>query len=447
MFKSRIRKLFILFITLVFTLSVSAQKSHFIYLQTDNGQPFYTKFNGKLISSSAEGYVILSGVVDGDYQLTVGFPKNELPEETFNISLDNDNEGFVLKNFNDKGLQLFNLQSLALIEPLRNNIVASNTKKDEDAFSVALAGVVKDPSILQNHENIVETPAKKPDTTAFVNTDSSKTKTSGSIGNNAISSPVSTLASKENPAITKISDIQNKEGAQMIYADKDSAGTDTISVLMPVKNNQADSNEQKNVVTQNNPSTLNQAQLTITPAAVASDSNTGIPSVKSKVSEETKTKQDSSINNNINTASTTNTSSNNNSEGKTDTAVNNAETAVKTPSENRVIILPKEASSSRTNSDCKNFATDNDFLNLRKKMAEENDNDKMIRVAKKFFKSKCYSTAQIKNLSYIFLTNDSKYQFFEAAYPFVSDSNQYPTLENQFTDPYYLNRFKALVGQ
>ena len=80
-------------------------------------------------------------------------------------------------------------------------------------------------------------------------------------------------------------------------------------------------------------------------------------------------------------------------------------------------------------------------------MAEENDNDKMIRVAKKFFKSKCYSTAQIKNLSYIFLTNDSKYQFFEAAYPFVSDSNQYQTLENQFTDPYYLNRFKALVGQ
>ena len=175
------------------------------------------------------------------------------------------------------------------------------------------------------------------------------------------------MASKENHDITKISDIQNKEGEQMIYADKDSAGTDTISVLMPVKNNQADSNEQKNVVTQNNPSTLNQAQLTITPAAVASDSNTGIPSVKSKVSEETKTKQDSSINNNINTASTTNTSSNNNSEGKTDTAVNNAETAVKTPSENQVIILPKEVSSSRINSDCKNFATDNDFLNLRKK--------------------------------------------------------------------------------
>src|SRR6185437_330215 len=134
MFKSRIRKLFILFITSVFTLSVSAQKSHFIYLQTDNGQPFYTKFNGKLISSSAEGYVILSGVVDGDYQLTVGFPKNELPEETFNISLDKDNEGFVLKNFDDKGLQLFNLQTLALIEPSRNNAAAVNTKKDEDAF-------------------------------------------------------------------------------------------------------------------------------------------------------------------------------------------------------------------------------------------------------------------------------------------------------------------------
>lgn len=446
MFKSRIRKLFILFITLVFTLSVSAQKAHFIYLQTDNGQPFYTKFNGKLISSSAEGYAILSGVVDGDYKLTVGFPKNEMPEETFNINMNNNNEGFLLKKFDDKGLQLFNLQTLALIEPSRNNTVAVNTKKDEDAFSIALAGAVKDSSILQNHENVAAAPVKKTDTTAFVNTDSSKTKNNGSIESNATSSQVSVLASKENPAISKISDIQNKEGAQMIYSDKDSTGTDTISVLMPVKKNQADSNEEKNVVAQNNPSTLNQTPLIITPTVVASDSTAGIASEKSNVSPETKTKEDSSIYNNINAASTTNTSSNNNSEGKTDTTVNNAENAVKTSSENRVIILPKEDSASRTNSDCKNFATDNDFLNLRKKMAEENDNDKMIRVAKKYFKSKCYSTAQIKNLSYIFLTNDSKYQFFEAAYPFVSDSNQYQTLENQFTDPYYLNRFKALVG-
>ena len=33
----------------------------------------------------------------------------------------------------------------------------------------------------------------------------------------------------------------------MIYADKDSAGTDTISVLMPVKQNQGDSNVEKNI--------------------------------------------------------------------------------------------------------------------------------------------------------------------------------------------------------
>lgn len=440
MFKSRIRKLFFFSIILVFTLSVSAQKPHFIYLQTDNGQPFYTKFNGKLISSSSEGYAILSGVVDGDYKLTIGFPKNELPEETFSISMKNNNEGFLLKNFDDKGLQLFNLQTLALIEPSRNNTVAVNTKKDEDPFSVALAGVVKDSSILQNHGNIVETPAKKAEI------DSSKIKNNGTIDNNA-TFPVSTLAPKENPSITKILDIKGKEGSQMIYADKDSAGTDTISVLMPVKNNQGDSNVEKNIAAQNNPSTLNNALLTITPTVIASDSNAGIASDKSNVPEETKTKQDSSINNNITGASTTNTSSNNNSERKTDTTVNNAENAAKTPPENRVVILPKEGSSSRINSDCKNFATDNDFLNLRKKMAEENDNDKMIRIAKKYFKSKCYSTAQIKNLSYIFLTNDSKYQFFEAAYPFVSDSNQYQTLENQFTDPYYLNRFKALVGQ
>ncbi|MEO6843598.1 MAG: DUF4476 domain-containing protein [Ginsengibacter sp.] len=447
MFQSRIRKLFFFFIALVFTLAIKAQKPHFIYLQTDNGQPFYTKFNGKLISSSSEGYAILSGVVDGDYTLTVGFPKNEMPEETFTINMNNNNEGFLLKKFDDKGLQLFNLQTLALIEPSRNNTVAVNTKKDNDAFSIALAGAVKDSSILQNHENIVSAPAKNTDSTTAANADTAKGTNNVSAKVMTLQPPLSALDSSKSSSITKILDVKGKEGSQMIYADKDSNGTDTINVLMPVKNNQADSNVEKNIAAQNNPSTVNNAPLNIAPAAAATASNTGISSEKSTVSSETKTKQDSLVNNNIAATSTTDTSSNNNSQGKPGTAVNNTENAVQTPSENRVIILPKEASASRTNSDCKNFATDNDFLTLRKKMAEENDNEKMIRVAKKYFKSKCYSTAQIKNLSYIFLTNDSKYQFFEAAYPFVSDSNQYLTLENQFTDSYNLNRFKALVGQ
>ena len=78
-------------------------------------------------------------------------------------------------------------------------------------------------------------------------------------------------------------------------------------------------------------------------------------------------------------------------------------------------------------------------------MASENSDDNMIKVAKKAFHLKCFSTEQIKNLSFLFLTNAGKYIFFDTAYPFASDSDQYNTLQSQLTDSYYINRFKAMI--
>ena len=97
------------------------------------------------------------------------------------------------------------------------------------------------------------------------------------------------------------------------------------------------------------------------------------------------------------------------------------------------------------NSDCKNFATDEDFLKVRKKMVAENTDEDMIKAAKKIFKTKCFTTEQIKNLSVLFLKDDGKYLFFDAAYPFVSDSEMYPTLQSQLSDDYYITRFKAMI--
>ncbi len=78
-------------------------------------------------------------------------------------------------------------------------------------------------------------------------------------------------------------------------------------------------------------------------------------------------------------------------------------------------------------------------------MAAENSNEDMIKVAKKSFKSKCFTTDYIKNLSALFLNDDAKYNFFDAAYPFVSDSGFFYTLENLLSDAYYINRFKAMI--
>jgi hypothetical protein len=97
------------------------------------------------------------------------------------------------------------------------------------------------------------------------------------------------------------------------------------------------------------------------------------------------------------------------------------------------------------NSDCKNFATEDDFLKLRKKMAAENSDDEMLVAAKKVLKTKCFTTDQIKNLSVLFLTDEGKYKFFDLSYPFVSDSYNFSTLQVQLKETYYVERFKVMI--
>ena len=80
-------------------------------------------------------------------------------------------------------------------------------------------------------------------------------------------------------------------------------------------------------------------------------------------------------------------------------------------------------------------------------MAGESKNDDMMAEAAKAFKTKCFSTLQIKNLSSLFLTDEFKYKFFDAAYLYVSDSENFSTLQSELKEEYFINRFKAMLRQ
>ncbi|MBL0155479.1 MAG: hypothetical protein IPP93_19290 [Chitinophagaceae bacterium] len=97
------------------------------------------------------------------------------------------------------------------------------------------------------------------------------------------------------------------------------------------------------------------------------------------------------------------------------------------------------------NKNCNDQATDADFLKLRKRMAAVENNDDMISEAKKTFKTKCFSTVQIKNLSTLFLDELGKYHFFDEAYQYVSDPGNFPSLQAELKEEYYVNRFKAML--
>ena len=478
MFISCIRKLFFLSFLSVVVFLCKAQQVHFVYLQTENGHPFYAKINNNLVSSSPEGYIILPNLKDSTYQLVVGFPKNKFPEEKFILTIDKRDEGFLLKNFDENGWQLFNLQTLALIQGTNEKAIARVDKKEADPFSSMLASVVKDSSILQDHEAAIsasvkaDTPTAKEDSPT-VKADSLLVATANKP---AIVDPLSSTTTKEGQSISMILNKEDSEGVQRIYEDKTS-GLDTIRIFFPpdktVENIVVDQNVTQDIIAKNvmpgdTPANDNsKPEFTITPTEIAKVDSANSPSADQNINI---LKQDSSNEGassaekailplsgqvteknkaslekeNPQALQSVTTDSETHEKGQIVQQQGNGSTPAERP-KSQIVLLPKEVTSSKVNSDCKEFATNEDFLKLRRKMAMENSAEKMVKVARKDFKSKCFSTEQIKDLSYLFLKDEGKYMFFDAAYPFTSDSDQYQTLQAQLKDEYYLNRFKAMI--
>ena len=78
-------------------------------------------------------------------------------------------------------------------------------------------------------------------------------------------------------------------------------------------------------------------------------------------------------------------------------------------------------------------------------MAAQKTDENMIVMAKKAFVLKCYTVEQANNLSSLFLKDEGRYNFFDAAYPHVSDTQNFGSLMGRLSDEYYINRFKAMI--
>lgn len=96
------------------TLQTFGQQDYFIYLQSDNNQPFYIRIHDTVYSSSASGYIILTKLPDSTAPVTIGFAGSVFPEQQFNIPVNHKDAGYVLRN-TDRGWALTNLQSQAVI--------------------------------------------------------------------------------------------------------------------------------------------------------------------------------------------------------------------------------------------------------------------------------------------------------------------------------------------
>ena len=351
-----------------------AQLNHFVYLQSENKEPFFVKLNDKVLTSSASGYLIIPRLEDGSYKLLMGAAQSNREQE-FSCSVNNKDLGYIIKNTGDQW-QLMNIQTLEILNP--GNVIAKPVtvyEKETDSFSKMLANAVQDSTILE--KEVVTTP--QPDTSQI-----SDGKDTAQIvnQNNDVAVQRSVIKRKLKKS--------NKDGIEMIYVVTNGDTKDTVKILVT-----ADKQKKK----------VDQIKHT-EPVVVAPKEKDIVKNV----------------------------------------AEANKAVYIVTDEEKKII---KEANdyvrSTMPNSDCNSIATEEDFLKLRKKIVAEDNDEDMIKAAKKTFKIKCFTTEQIKNLSVLFLKDESRYMFFDAAYPFVSDSDNYPALEKQLSDDLYITRFRTMI--
>jgi len=400
----------------------------------------------KILSSAATGYVILSKLHDSTYKFNVGFPDNKWPEQSFTVVIDRKDHGFLLRNFEGKGWGLFDLQDMSVQMSSKGTAKVDLPKDpallDNSVFTDILSKAADDPTLKEKkavaivekkaepkkeepkkaeeiitaktdpviNEEIKKEEPKKAEPVARIepekvaNVEIVKT-------NPGVTAEVKTEEiKKEEPkkeetvvaipeeefrrsTVTKRSESSTTAGFGLVYTDDNGGGeVDTIRIFIP---------EPKPVVmpVKEEPKEEIQKKFLDVPSTDSVKAEPVKEVTKPEVKEEIK------------------------AEVKNDPPV-------VTKSVNK----------------CAAVAEESDFFRLRKNMAGKIDNEGMIGEAKKYFKLKCFTTKQIRNLSSMFLDDDAaKYKFFDAAYEAVSDIENFPSLKEEMKDTYYVNRFLAML--
>ena len=389
------------FLLLLFSFAGLAQNFRFIYLQTENQKSFYVKMGGQSVHLASSGYIIIPSLSEGSYSITIGFPQSTLPELLLSVVLNEADAGYLIKNDVDQGLYVVDLQTMKFVATERQWPVAKSRSvvKSNDGFARILAEVVNDSSI--NEIPILtkyETPPK---------VDEIKTVITEPVRSETDIRPTTEIAVAENVAtISKLEQRNTSEGLLITYLDN----ADTVKVFMPVSK-------------------------VIIPVAREETKDTLI--VTKKETEPGKDVRfiDMELQN-------PNQQADSGALKKDDFVITEKKNLAAISSEmnqkDSIVRLKRDAA-------CKKTATQTDFLNLRKKMAAEKTEAAMRMLAGKQFVSICFNTDQIKNLGVLFTTEEERYKFYVAAYPYVSDVANFRKLGSQLADIYYISRFKAMV--
>ncbi|MFT4092722.1 MAG: DUF4476 domain-containing protein [Niabella sp.] len=411
--------LFLLSAFISFGQGYQVQSKYFVYLQTEPAQPFYIKINGQKIIANASGYLILPQLKDGDYKLVVGFPENKAAEQVFNFKIDSKDKGYLIKDYGADGWGLFDLQSMAVQKAIAGGNTETAAAKapppraEEKKEPVAAEGVTDFTKVLSqaaNDPSLLEKPKEQPveeAPAAAVNNNQQlviNQQPQKQVQQQQAPPQQETVAQQPSSDNNVISSAQTGGGVSLVYDDRNESGqVDPITIFIP--------EPKKKQKTETPP--IEQKNEVINEQEAPDNTNRQKDSEKAQAESGFKVTEKAPI-------------------------PQHDEEENKKKIKNAVV---------QSSGDCKSVANDDDFLNLRRTMAGKSNDDDMIAEAQKAFKSKCYSTAQIKYLSSMFLSNAGKYNFYQAAYQHVSDKENFASLGSEIKDTFYQDKFNTLIGQ
>ena len=420
-----------LLLTLFFfcCLLASSQQVHFIYLQSD--QPFYLKMDDKVYSSTEPGFLILPNLADSNYIFFIGLPSGAAKEAKFSVQVKGADRGFNIRVENPN-LYLQGIQDGSRIEPLKNQSNQNISYQPQiDPFTSLLAKAANDTSLLyipiiaKVEVPPASTPATEaPDLQTAVAKDTEAQKVEAAVETPKVENAVAvkedipviidslavvrvdTLMVK--PITTEVADtgsVAGVEAEHQVQPDTTFAGRPVESYARSEvsKVSQMNTDEGVGLVF------VDKGESTDTIRLV-------IPNSKFVFKEEKRDTVTSEV-----------------------VFLDVKKDIAQTSDEPGITAVVAKA--------CTNEASARDFFKLRKNMASEITDEAMVAVAEKSFRSKCFTTEQIKNLGALFLTSAGKYLFFKAALGHVTDPDVFPSLKSQITDEYYLGRFKLLIDQ
>lgn len=384
------------------TFAQQNPEKYFIYIQDENGKPFYVRMNHSLLSSTHAGYLIIPQLAEGKYVLIIGLPGDQVAEAAFDINLAGDNDkGFLLRQGGGE-VALYSLKDFKEISPVAtasapgNRIInipsvpAPAAQQSADTNSQPEITSVREPATIQPADT-----AKNPFSEMLDKILGKTTKPRIAVSSSQF--PPSESATPQPDTIDENLPGAPEPGGHAEKMNYDSAFDRTKGNLVSPSVQSSDSGLQF----------INFLSDSSKSSSAGNMSASGIAVNKKAMGEGNVSRQTS-----VNTSSEKDTSS-------------------------QLII---------GNSDCQQLASEDFFQKVRHKMALRSDDESIYKAARKYFNGGvCFSTSQIQSLTYLFMSDEYKFKFLQLAYPHAYDGENFPTLIKTLTSDEYQQRFRAMV--